>query len=402
MTQQAERAVQLAPTFPVLDTLRAIGALAVLTTHAAFQSGDYVRHGAWGTLLSRLDVGVALFFVLSGFLLTRPYLARAANALPHPSTGRYYWKRFLRIYPVYAVTVVIALSLIPANDSETFAGWVRTLLMANTYVEGSLPHGLTQMWSLSVEVAFYVALPGLMWLALGGTDRLRPNRVLVVLGGMAVLSIWWHTDLGWVVGDHSPGVPLSWLPAYLSWFAVGICLALAHVAHEGGSRARWVRVVASVGAMPGACWMAAFGLLLVCSTPLAGPALLFVATPQESLFKHITYALIGGFVVATGVFARPGRYERVMSLRALRHLGHISYSVFCIHLPILTLVVEVGDYELFLGHGLDIWAATVVITLVAAELLYRLVELPALRFKNLGRSARDVTASSDPTTRTTR
>ena len=63
---------QLAETFPVLDTMRAVGALAVLTTHVAFWAGDYQRHGAWGSFLARLDVGVAIFFVLSGFLLSRP------------------------------------------------------------------------------------------------------------------------------------------------------------------------------------------------------------------------------------------------------------------------------------------------------------------------------------------
>ena len=70
----------MAPEFPVLDTLRAVGALAVLTTHAAFWSGDYTQHGVWGTLLARLDVGVAIFFVLSGFLLVA--------ALPRPGRGR--------------------------------------------------------------------------------------------------------------------------------------------------------------------------------------------------------------------------------------------------------------------------------------------------------------------------
>ncbi len=75
------------PVFPVLDTLRAVGALAVLTTHTSFQSGDYIGHGVWGTVLSRLDSGVAIFFVLSGFLLSRPYLARAAAGLPRPGPG---------------------------------------------------------------------------------------------------------------------------------------------------------------------------------------------------------------------------------------------------------------------------------------------------------------------------
>ena len=75
---------ETAATFPVLDTLRAVGALCVLTTHVAFWSGAYTNHGAWGTLLSRLDVGVALFFVLSGFLLARPFLRPPWPAPPRP------------------------------------------------------------------------------------------------------------------------------------------------------------------------------------------------------------------------------------------------------------------------------------------------------------------------------
>ena len=109
MTVERSRTDLLAPQMPELDTLRAVGALAVLTTHAGFWAGDYTRLGVRGTLLARLDVGVAIFFVLSGFLLSRPYLARAATGQGAPATGRYLWKRFLRIAPVYVLTVVVAL-----------------------------------------------------------------------------------------------------------------------------------------------------------------------------------------------------------------------------------------------------------------------------------------------------
>ncbi len=66
--------------FPHLDSLRAVGALAVLTTHAAFWGGEYTDNGTAGRFLARLDVGVALFFVLSGFLLSRAWLQAAADA----------------------------------------------------------------------------------------------------------------------------------------------------------------------------------------------------------------------------------------------------------------------------------------------------------------------------------
>ena len=90
--------------FPALDVLRLVGALAVLTTHVAFQTGEYFPNGVVGTLLARMDIGVAIFFVLSGFLLSRPWWASAASGTPAPMVGRYALKRLLRIWPVYLVT----------------------------------------------------------------------------------------------------------------------------------------------------------------------------------------------------------------------------------------------------------------------------------------------------------
>ena len=174
----SDRRIDVAPEFPVLDSLRAVGALAVLTTHVAFQSGAYVRNGTWGNLLSRLDVGVAIFFVLSAFLLGRPHFARRVAGIAPPATGRYFWKRALRVYPVYAVTVVLALTLIPENQAAGAAEWARSLTLTDIYLTGALPQGLTQMWSLAVEVSFYAALPQLKLLALGRPHRpLRPGRV---------------------------------------------------------------------------------------------------------------------------------------------------------------------------------------------------------------------------------
>jgi peptidoglycan/LPS O-acetylase OafA/YrhL len=377
--------LDLAPQFPVLDTVRAIGALAVLTTHTAFESGDYVRHGIWGTLLSRLDVGVAVFLVLSGFLLSRPYLVRAAARLPRPGTGRYYWKRLLRIYPVYVVTVVIALGLLPENDGVGPGGWLRTLLLADSFTADRLPHGLTQMWSLAVEAAFYVVLPALMLAAVGQGRSLRPGRVGAVLALMVAISCWWHLSLATLVDKVTGGVPMMWLPAYLTWFAVGVALALAHVLHQTSAvPGRVQRLLTTAGAMPGVCWTLVAGLMLAAATPLAGPSLLFVATAGESLTKHLLYALVGGLVVLTGVFAvADSRYARLMSAPLLRHLGHISFSTFCIHLPVLRWVMAVTGYHLFGGHGLQIWVLTVVLSLLASEALYRLVEKPGMRLKAL-------------------
>lgn len=390
-------AVEAAPRFPVLDTLRAVGALAVLTTHTSFQAGSYGRSGLWGVLTARLDVGVALFFVLSGFLLARPWLARAVQDAARPSIGRYYWKRFLRIYPLYAVTVLIALLAIGENQGRTALAWLRTLTLTDVYFVNMLPHGLTQMWSLAAEVAFYVVLPGLMLLAVGRSGPLRGSRVLALLAAMVALGWWWQVDGAVRIAGGSPGIPLTWLPAYSTWFAVGIGLALIHVLLPlGRLPRRLAAAVTTLGALPGVCWTAVAGLLLVCATPVAGPTLLQVATTGESLAKNLLYAAIGGLVVLTGAFADPaGRYARAMGSRPLRHLGVISYGIFSLHLSVLALVWTVTGHPLFRGHGVQVWLLTVAGTLVAAEVLYRVVERPAMRLRDVGRGTGP--APADPT-----
>ncbi len=139
------------------------------------------------------------------------------------------------------------------------------------------------------------------------------------------------------------------------------------------------------------CWTLALGLLVVAATPLGGPTMLAPPTEAEALTKQVLYALIGALLVVTGVFNDPGsRYSRAMSRPLPRHLGHISYSVFCIHLVVLHFVMWVTPYELFVGtNGPQVVGLTLLITLPLAELLYRFVEVPAMRLRGLGRPADD-------------
>lgn len=382
------------PRFPALDAMRAVGALAVVTTHVAFWSGDYGRHGFWGVTLARLDVGVAVFFVLSGFLLSRPYLARAAAGLRRPATRTYLWHRFLRITPVYVVAVVLALSFIHDNRDRSPGGWATTLLMLDTFVAPRPPDGLTQMWSLAVEVCFYLLLPLLMLLATG-RRALRPLRVALVLAAMTAVTVWWHLDGADRADGLSDGSPEQWLPGYLTWFAAGIGLALVHVLATRGAPA--ARRFLAVGRQPGACWTLAGALLLVSSTPLAGPALLIAPTTTESLTKNLLYTVIGLLLILPAVVAdeRSG-FGRFMGHRVVRRLGLTSYSLFALHLPVLHLVMWLTGWQIFGGHGLQLWLLTMAGSLVAAELGYRLLEIPAMRLKRVVRPPRE-----EPTAATT-
>lgn len=390
------RPIELAPRFPVLDALRAVGALAVLTTHVAFYTGDYSDNGTWGGFLARLDVGVALFFVLSGFLLSRPYLARAALGMAHPATGHYLWKRALRILPVYIVAVVLALALLDANADLGVRDWLVTLAMLNTFVDPQLPAGLTQMWSLAVEATFYLALPVLMLAATGrrprgdspaavsadGRGGLDARRVLLLATAMVVVTVWWHLDGAARTDALTDAYSLQWLPAYLSWFAVGIGLALAHVVQQSARPARWSTRILALGEQPGVCWVLVAGLMLVATTPLAGPTLFYPATGAETLTKNLLYAAIGGLVVLTGLHPPAGSgYRAVLGSAPARHLGLTSYSLFCLHLLVLDLLAPALGWDLFGGHFAELWVLTVVVSLLVSEVAYRVVERPAMRLK---------------------
>lgn len=387
---ESMRRTRFTPQFPVLDTLRAIGAFAVLLTHVSFWSGDYWRHGVVGTMLARLNVGVAIFFVLSGFLLSHHYLSRAAHGTRPERVRRYFWKRLLRIYPVYVVAVVAAMLFVRNNAGAGPKDWFMALSMVDIYFHDTLRHGQTQMWSLATEVAFYSVLPLLMYLATGRhPQRPSTNRVMRTVIAMVVANLVWTLWASDRLTEHGVGLAAEWLPSYLMWFAAGIALAWAHILHSNGRGGEIVARIVMLGQSPGVSWTLALSLFVVSATSLAGPATFGIPTPAEALTRRILFGLVGVLIVLTGVFARSGSsYERSMASPVLRRLGLISYSVFCLHLVVLHFVYWITPYTMFEGH--DFWpvlAMTLVLTLVVSELSYRLVEMPAMRLRNLGRTS---------------
>ncbi|MET0768000.1 MAG: acyltransferase [Aeromicrobium sp.] len=367
------------PDYPGLDTLRAVAAIAVVATHTSFWTGQYGK-GLWGAATARLDIGVAFFFVLSGFLLSRPFLAAMADRRPLPPAGRYFWKRALRIVPLYVIVVVVALVVLQDNRGAGVGTWVANLTMTDLYVTGLLPAGLTQMWSLATEVAFYLILPGLMVVFSRTACRSgwSAGRLMI---GLAVLT---SVTVAWLVWIAPLRVGAGqWLPAHLSWFAVGIALAVISV--DVAVRGRgWERLTV-LAHQPGTCWIMAGALFAIAATPIGGPILLVAPSAGAAVAKNLIYAVVAGLIVLPSVLgpSRGTRYADVLALKPLRHIGHISYGIFCIHLLVIHAVVHVLDYPLFTGNGLLVLALTLAVTIVLSEIAYRLVERPAMRLKDV-------------------
>ncbi len=386
------------PRFPGLDSLRAVASVAVVATHTCFWAGAYSQ-GVLGAATQRLEIGVALFFVLSGFLLSYPYLAARRTGREADRPGRYLFKRALRILPVYWLVVVVALVAIPENDGLGARRWLDSFFLVDIYRAGILPNGLTQMWSLSTEATFYLLLPVLMAILIGLTcrQRWRPNRLLAALLVLGLVSLVWSGTTA--SGDLALE---SWarrgLIGYLLWFAVGIAFAVLHISRTRDERpGRVLRWIDALAATPGTCWVAAIAIFVVSSTPIAGPTDLAALSPSDSVVRSLLYAVSAGLVILPSIFGDPRTtYARVLAHPLPRHLGQTSYSLFCCHMIVLELVAKNWNFPLFQSNPWHLFAVVLGVSLVVAELLYRLVEKPFLRLKDIGRRTPDPTKSPRP------
>ena len=276
---------------PAVEGMRACAAMGVVVTHVAFQTGH--SSGATGRLFGRFDLAVAVFFALSGFLLWRAHAAAARDLGSRPRTGHYLRSRVVRIMPAYVVAVVVILCLLPDADHASPTVWLANLTLTQIYVPLTLTGGLTQMWSLSVEVGFYLALPILALLARGLPVRAR----VPAIAALGALSWAW----GWLPGHAPEGInPLNWPPAFFSWFAAGMLLA-EWVHSDMGLPARLVQ---KRGGRPvlAAVAVAAY---LVAASPLAGPEGLVPGTPAQFAVRTAMGALVAFALVAPLVLDRP-------------------------------------------------------------------------------------------------
>jgi peptidoglycan/LPS O-acetylase OafA/YrhL len=353
-----------------LTGVRAVAALLVVGTHAAYTTGKYT-HGYWGLVGARMEIGVPIFFVLSGFLLFRPWVKSAHTGSPVPSLSRYARHRVRRIMPAYIITVLVAYVLYHfriagPNPGHSWFGLLRNLTLTQIYTDGYLGkylhQGLTQMWSLAVEASFYAVLPLLAYLLLVLITRRawRPKLVLGALLGMTLISPAWLTLVH--VSHWFPDGARLWLPTYLAWFLAGMVLAVL--------QAMGVRCYAFV----------AIPLAIICyfidSTPIGGAPTTSPASLPEALVKTVFYAVIAGLAVAPLALGDQGLYWRLLASRPMVWLGEISYEIFLIHLVTMEFTMDyVLRQHVYTGSMLNLFIATVVVTVPLAWLLHRVTRV---------------------------
>lgn len=317
-----------------------MAATAVVVSHVAFVTG-VVNPQRWGSdlrlLLPRLDVGVPVFFVLSGLLIARPFVRAVADGEPPPRPARYLLRRVLRIFPLY--WVVLGVTLATATGAlPSVPRLLSFVTLTHIYRPATAIGPITQSWSLATELAFYVMVPvwfaGCRWFLdrRGVVDRAGRLRWMALGLGAWVVAAWaWRAGVVAVTDTfdyQQPGAVdvrgalLTWLPNHLDNFAAGVAMAVALEARRAGVPA--LRNVARAG-----CYVGAAAALWVASAHLGLPALHTGFDGPQTFARHGLFWVCAALVVLPSAFAADA--PRSPWTRAAAAMGLGSYGVYLWH-----------------------------------------------------------------------
>lgn len=406
--------------FRCLDAYRAIGMTMVLANHAAYSTGFISRNadrtdlvGLLADIVARFDISVPMFFVLSGFLLYRPYARAALDGRANPSTRAFLRSRALRIVPAYWVAL-LGLAVLDAASPAFDLGvhgsgaWVGNLFVLPAFgvpieacsaADCHVAYGITQAWSIGVEVTFYLLLP--LYAAVlarfataattppATTARLLTGAATLWCTGTAFRIVVVTTDPTWARQS------LLWLPMFLDFFALGIALAVAHARFGSAGPPG---PIGRLAAHPALCWSLAGGVLLA-MTRLSPPAEPFGLNGAEYVTRQLAYGVGSALWLLPALFGDQGhgRLRRTLASRPLAYLGAISLSFYLWHLALISiakwLTVEryadlvavaadpppdnpLAGVATFTGSFPTVAALAWALSAVVAAVLHRLVEQP--------------------------
>jgi peptidoglycan/LPS O-acetylase OafA/YrhL len=347
--------------------------------------------GAPFDLIDHLAGGVYLFFALSGYLISRPFVAALARGEDLPALGRYARKRVLRIYPVYLLAFAVQLTVSKQWHTPPALLVVHALLFHNL-VRGQSNAIYVVSWTLSLEVLFYLFVPLVALLV----RRLRPGpiparRLALAVGAMWASSFVWAL----VVGSQNVTTTTTWLgylfPGMLGMFCPGILAAVAEhrVRQPGGVGDRIEGMLRD----PALVVATVVALYLVGSALAAGGP---TSSQLGVLVSHHTDALAYGLLLA--MVLRVDLPERWW-WRALAWLGVISYGIYLWQGVLGDLWVH-HEWLFPLKHGLGVATipAIAVIILVPTVLVswatWTWLESPFLRLAHRSRRPGAVVAAA--------
>jgi peptidoglycan/LPS O-acetylase OafA/YrhL len=334
---------------PALDGLRAIAVLGVICWH-------YVMPGVKGGFL-----GVDLFFVLSGFLITK-LLIDEWHATGRIHLGHFYVRRALRLFPALFLLLIAMLPVVPRIWT-----WYSLAYATNWGIlAGKLnSSAIMQLWSLSVEEQFYLVWPPLL---LGMFALKLPRKAIVGVAVLLAAASATYKIIGWQTID-------SWSRFYFGSDARADELLI------GGLLAMFV----SWSRLPGKAW---FQALVQIATV---PAVLWLGYlfAESAVYWRLFYqqggltvvALATAVIILQCLIAPIPPLTALLSWRPMVLIGRMSYGLYLWHSPVSWLT-DARHYEWVpIMNRPTLFIVRVVLTFIIAGLSYRFLEQPLLRFK---------------------
>ena len=334
------------PYYGNLEALRGIAALLVVLHHLALRPGTIIAGNQW---LAQGWLFVDSFFVLSGFVIAS---AHARSVADGPTAGGFLIRRFFRLYPLHAATMLAALLLDIADSTAALPGygWMiglnLTLVHGWGFVTGSALNAPS--WSISVEWAAYCLFAAV---CLGTASVRHRLAAMAVVGAVSAGLIIVYCD-----GALDDGLAFR-LPRCLMSFSLGVLIW------------GWLR-----DRPPLAPRTAALGQLGAGAVILSLPVVV-AAVPAAAMAMPLASAAMVAFMARD-----PGSVARRLLGRPVpQWLGRHSYSLYLVHMPLFEASLRLGGRWL----APDLWLILVLVMLVGVSALtYRWIEAP---FRDLGR-----------------
>lgn len=373
---------------PVLEGLRGVAILLVFSFHAS---------GALGALHAGQEVsvlqafataghtGVSLFFVLSAYLLSRPFLAGLADART-PDASSFFRRRALRIAPLYVFVVCVATLVSAGGPADLLRALPHLAFLSNVPAwSPGISAWSGVWWSLSTEVQFYLLLP-LFFLPLAA----NPRRAVAAGLTIAWLVLWVGLMVGapWAERGSASHVALSLgVVGRGAFFAVGIAVAWLDLRFGDRQRSRFAR---NPWLRRGVADALLLGTLLALGQVLQIYSITGYFRTVATLPEWVgVEALLWGATLLLLLWL-PTWSARLIASRPLQWIGVVSYSLYLWHEPILkSVLVPLRDSkpEQFMGwtlaSGLTV-AACLAACLALSALTYRWIERPFLLLKARG------------------
>lgn len=366
-----------------INGFRGIGALVVVVGHTFFAT----RIFPWRGVIHLISIVVPIFFVISGFALYRPFVAAQLEGADPPAARTFWWRRFLRIYPLYGVALTLYLIVLPGVRPES--GRVLDYLKLYGFAQIYDPElvtfsGIPAAWFLCDEVVFYLLLPALAWVGSSFAARLRRRRSAAdsILLGHALLAVIMivvgQCSRVWLLSIDFPGA--TSLPiANADYYGFGILLALASL--RLGQQRALPRPVELIRSRP---WIT-IGILIVVAVGQNAIAVRPGETSggSEDIARYGLYSLVTIPLMITMVLGEPDRsFNRILSWRGWDRLALLSLHTYLWHQLALGAfdlhVTEIAEVDLGSRAvtGLALVALVLVVTVVWSAAWRPLLDLP--------------------------